>query len=110
MAKDAEVLDKAITAIETLHRNLWTWRAMVKELGDVKTQYDAVKSGLQVAERQCEQVNAELEGAKTRLAAVQAQEVETRKQVAALTAEVAEKERTLTAYSASIDRITGAAA
>ena len=29
---------------------------------------------------------------------------------AALTAEVAEKERTLTAYSASIDRITGAAA
>jgi len=110
MAEDAEVLDAAISAIETLHRNLWTWRAMVKELGDVKTQYEGTKSGLEVFKQQGEQLSAQLEATRTELATVQQQEVETRQRVATLTAEVAEKERMLRAYSETIDRITGARA
>jgi chromosome segregation ATPase len=110
MAKDADVLDAAISAIETLHRNLWSWRAMVKELGDVKTQYDGTKSGLEVLRQQADQVSAQLEATRTELADTQNQNVELKKENVALAAEVAEKERMLRAYSETIDRITGAAA
>jgi chromosome segregation ATPase len=111
MAKsDAEVLDKAIDAIEALHRNLWTWRAMVKELGDVKTQYDATKSGLAVFQQQQEALNAELEGLRTQLAAAQKEAARKQQAITELDAEIAEKQRMLEHYSKTIERITGAAA
>jgi hypothetical protein len=49
MATDAETLDSAISAIEALRSNLWTWRAMVKELGDLKTQYRQTKLAIEPA-------------------------------------------------------------
>jgi len=108
--KDAEVLDAAISAIETLHWNLWAWRAMVKELGDVRAQYDSTKASLEVIKQQTDQLSVQLEAARAEFPTVQQQTVEAQKRNAELDREIEHKVQMLKQYSTAIDRITGAAA
>jgi septal ring factor EnvC (AmiA/AmiB activator) len=92
---DSEILDSAITNIEGLHRNLWTFRAMVKELGDIKTQFDATKSGLAVSRQQQDQLNAQLEAARADLANIAQQRLEISKELSALNSQIAAKQTEL---------------
>jgi uncharacterized protein (DUF3084 family) len=107
---DAERFGNAIGYLEALLHELYVSQSTSKELGDIKTQYDAAKASLEVIKQQSDQLSAQFEAAKTEFATVQQQEVATRQRVAALDREVEEKLQMLRTYSASIDRITGAAA
>ena len=90
---DAEILDGAITNIEAVHRNLFTFRMMVKKLGDIKTQYDQTKVSLQSTEKYRDEVNAQVEAAKAEVAKAQKQRQEISNEIAALNREIETKHR-----------------
>ena len=102
---DAEILDGAITNIEAVHRNLFTFRMMVKKLGDIKTQYDQTKDGLQSTEKYRDDLHAQAEAAKAELAKFVQQRQETFKEVAALNREIETKRTELQSLSNAVNQI-----
>jgi septal ring factor EnvC (AmiA/AmiB activator) len=88
---DAEILDQAITNIEGLHKNLWSFRAMVKELGDIKTQYKQTKESLKNTEKYRDDLNSQVEAAKADLANIAKQRQETVREIAMAEKELASK-------------------
>ena len=70
MATDAEILDQAIGNMESLQRHLFTFRAMIKKLGEIKTQHDQTKENLQSTERYRDDINRQVEVARAELAKI----------------------------------------
>jgi septal ring factor EnvC (AmiA/AmiB activator) len=99
MPTDSEILDQAITNIEGVQRNLWTFRAMVKELGEIKTQYNQTKSSLEASKQQQDQLNAQLEAARVDLANIAKQRLEISKELSALNSQIAAKQTELQGLS-----------
>jgi len=102
---DAEILDQAITNNEALHRHLWMFRAMVKELGELKAQYTQTKSSLEVTKQQEDKHIAELEAAKAELATTQNQLVKLKQEIVTLDAQLKDKLQELRNYTEAVDRI-----
>jgi chromosome segregation ATPase len=102
---DIEILDQAITNMESLQRNLYTFRMMVKRLGDIKTQYDQTKVSVQSIEQQRDDINAQVEAAKDELAKVQKDRAETHNQLATLNREIEAKQAELQSISNAREQI-----
>jgi predicted nuclease with TOPRIM domain len=88
---DSEILDQSIANMEALQRHLYTFRKMVKELGDLRTQYQQTKDGLANAEKYRDDLHAQAEAAKAELAKAQQQRQETVNEIAALNSQIAAK-------------------
>jgi septal ring factor EnvC (AmiA/AmiB activator) len=88
---DAETLDQAIANIEGVQRNLFTFRAMVKKLGEIKTQHDQTKESLQNTEKQRDEVNAQVAAAKAELANIAKQRQGIVNEIAVLNREIETK-------------------
>jgi uncharacterized coiled-coil DUF342 family protein len=105
---DAEILDQAITNSEALHSNLWAFRAMVKELGEIKTQYKQNQEGLQNLAQQRDQLNAQVAAAQAELASVAQQRQQLVQEIAAAKKTLVDTRQETEALSAATAQIRAA--
>jgi predicted nuclease with TOPRIM domain len=99
MPTDAETLDQAIANIEGVQRNLYTFRMIVKKLGDIKTQYDQTKDSLQSTEKYREELNVQVEAARAELANIAKQRQEISNEISALNLQITTKQTELKGLS-----------
>ena len=99
MPTDAETLDQAIANIEGVQRNLYTFRMIVKKLGDIKTQYGQTKDSLQSTEKYREELNVQVEAARAELANIAKQRQEISNEISALNLQITTKQTELKGLS-----------
>jgi predicted nuclease with TOPRIM domain len=105
MPTDSETLDQAIANMESLQHNLWTFRTMVKKLGDIKTQYDQTKDSLQSTEKYRDELIAQVEAARADLADIAKQRQQIVNEIAALNLQITTKQTELKSLSNVRDQI-----
>jgi chromosome segregation ATPase len=103
--KDSEILDTAITNIESLSRHLYTFRKIVAENGNLDEQHRQLKGGLEELQRYISSLNKEVEVKRTELAGKQEECRSLDKEIARLGAECNSKRTELQRYSDEINKI-----
>jgi predicted nuclease with TOPRIM domain len=105
MPTDIEILDQAIANSEGVHRNLYTFRSMVKQLGEIKTQYQQTKDGLQSTEKYRDELHVQVEAARAEVAKAPQQRQQIVNEIAALNREIETKRTELQGLSNAIEQL-----
>jgi chromosome segregation ATPase len=103
--KDSEILDQAISNMESLQGHLYTFRMKVGELGNLSDQRKNLLASIDALKSQHAGLENEIAGAQADLANIRQQHQETGKELYALDSEVTTKRTELAGLNNAISQI-----
>ena len=100
-----DILDQAIGNCESLMRHLYSLRKFATENGKLDDQYRALKSGIEAAEAQRDDLQSEIEAKQSENANLAQQRKQLDQDLSSLKSEIADKRTELTALTAAVEQI-----